>query len=98
MPFSDSKNQVVATVTLPKLSQPSAIAYDSGTGGIFVANPGQYNAPGTVSVISDKTDTIVSNVTVGNCPNALTYDSSQGEVFVSNIVDNIVSVISDASH
>jgi YVTN family beta-propeller protein len=96
--ISDNSNKVVATVTLPKLSNPSAIAYDSGTGEIFVANPGDSNAPGTVSIISDKTDAIVATVTVGTGPDALAYDSAKGEMFVSNGVDSTVSVISDSSH
>jgi YVTN family beta-propeller protein len=60
-------------------------------------NPGDNSAAGTVSVISDSTNTVIANVTVGTGPNALAYDSGKGEVFVSNRVDGTVSVISDSS-
>ena len=95
--ISDSNNKVVATVTLPKLSQPDAVAYDSGKGAIFVANPGTNSAPGSVSVISDSTYAIIATVKVGTGPNAMVYDSGEGEVFVVNSVDGTVSVISDSS-
>jgi YVTN family beta-propeller protein len=82
---------------LPKASQPSAVAYDSGKGVIFVANPGTNSAPGSVSVISDSTNAIIATVTVGTGPNAMVYDSGKGEVYVVNGADGTVSVISDSS-
>jgi DNA-binding beta-propeller fold protein YncE len=88
---------VVATITLPKLSQPDAVAYDSGKGAIFVANPGTSTAAGNVSVISDSINAIIATVTVGTGPNALAYDSGKAEVYVVNGGDGTVSVISDSS-
>ncbi len=95
--ISDSNNKVVATITLPPSSLPSALAYDSGKGEIFVANPGQRTAPGTVSVISDITHTIIATIPVGTSPVALAYDSGKGEVFVCNSADKTVSVITRSS-
>jgi YVTN family beta-propeller protein len=75
-------------------SEPSAVAYDSGMGELFVANSNSDN----VSVINDTTDTVVATVPVGTDPLAVTYDSGKGEVFVSNEKSANVSVISDATN
>ncbi|MCI4322867.1 MAG: PKD domain-containing protein [Thermoplasmata archaeon] len=75
-------------------SNPSALAYDSGMGEVFVANEGTNN----VSVISDSTNTVVASVAVGNEPDSIAYDSAKGELFVSNYQDDNVSVISDATN
>ena len=72
-------------------SEPHDAAYDSAKGEVFVANQGS----GTVSVISDSTNTIVATVPVGTDPNGVAYDSGMGEVFVANYGSNSVSVISD---
>ncbi len=79
--------------TLPVGYSPSAIAYDSGKGEIFVAIAGS----NSVSVISDSSNTVVANVTVGSLPHGVAYDSSKGEIFVANTNDGTVSVISDVS-
>ena len=60
------------------------------------------------SVISDGTNKVVANVTVGNYPTGVAYDSVLGKVFVANSnnnrgitgnsADNTVSVILDSSN
>ena len=60
-------------------------------------------AMGTVSVLSDTTNTFVANVSVGRQPLAIAYDSSMGEIFVANAGalsqgGNTISVISDATN
>ena len=39
----------------------------------------------TVSVISDATNTVLANVTVGNPPRGVAYDSAKGEVFYTQV-------------
>jgi YVTN family beta-propeller protein len=68
------------------------VAYDSGTGEVFVAN-----LFGNVSVINDTSNTVVATVGVGIYPDAVTYDPS-GEIFVANYFSNNVSVISDSNN
>jgi YVTN family beta-propeller protein len=69
------------------------IAYDSGKGEIFVTNADF----GSVSVISDSTNTVIANITSEIQPLGLAYDSGKGEIFVANSEHNMVSVISDSS-
>jgi YVTN family beta-propeller protein len=73
---------------------PLGIAYDSGNGEIYVAN----SASDTVSVISDKNNTVVANIPVGVDPSGAAYDSAKGEIFVCNKQDNSVSIISDTNN
>jgi YVTN family beta-propeller protein len=87
--ISDSTNTIVANVT--DGFNANALAYDSGTGEIYVTNTGD-----SVSVISDSNNTVVSNVTVGTNTVGIAYDSGKGELFASNGT-NAVSVISDSS-
>ena len=75
-------------------STPAALAYDSRKGEVFVALA-NYQA---VSVISDKTNEELVNVTVGQYPSGLAYDSAKGEIFVSNYNSGTVSVISDGNN
>ena len=59
---------------------PSAVAYDSGTHEVFVANPDA----GTLSVISDISDSVTNTVSgLSFTPFGLAYDSGKGEMFVS---------------
>jgi YVTN family beta-propeller protein len=92
--LSASANMVHAievTATIPVGTKPQGVAYDSCKGAIFVTNYGS----NTVSVISDRTDTVVATVQVGVEPVGVAYDSGKGEVFVANGGSNTVSVISD---
>jgi YVTN family beta-propeller protein len=89
---SGSANTVVATINVGYV--PSAEAYDSGRGEVFVAN----TYSNSVSVISDTTNTVVATVKVGGYPIDAVYDSGKGEVFVVNGNSANVSVISDATN
>ena len=79
------------------------LAYDSSMGEIFSTNGVAAN---TVSVISDSTNAVVANVTVGDDPLGIAYDAGKGEMFVVDhgaYADNgnpasTVSVISDSTN
>jgi YVTN family beta-propeller protein len=73
---------------------PNGVAYDSGKGEIFVAN----EFAGSVSVISEATNTIIATIPVGVRPWGVAYDAGRGEIFVSNRGSRTVSVISDATN
>ena len=99
--ISDIDNTVVATIAVG--TAPDGIAYDSGKGEVFVANSNPGNPtnsatpPGTISVISDKTNTVVSTITVDPVPQKMVYDSGKGEIFVIN-GGTTVTVISDSNN
>ena len=82
------------TTTVVVGGAPWGIAYDSAKGEIFVVN----SAAGTVSVLSDNTNSVVATVTVGASPYRDLYDSKKGEIFVANYGTNSVSVISDTTN
>ena len=86
--------QLATPPSVPVGSGPEWVAYDSGKGEVFVPN----NGDGTVSVISDSTDTVVATVTVGQYPVGIAYDASMGEIFVTNSGANSVSIISDSTN
>jgi len=79
------------THQIPVGSHPAGVAYDSGKGEVFVSN----TYDGTVSAISDITNTVVATIPVGSANN-IAYDSGKGEVFVTGT--GTVSVISDATN
>ena len=97
--ISPTNNSVVANIPVGNTFSVSEInmAYDPARGEVFVAN--KNNTFGnTVSVISDKTNTVIATVTVGQNPSGLTFDSGRGEVFVMNSNSNSLSVISDTTN
>ncbi len=53
---------------------------------------------GTVSVISDSSNTVVATMSVGYAPENIAYDQGKGEMFVTNYNSNNVSVISDSTN
>jgi YVTN family beta-propeller protein len=61
---------------------------------VFVSNA----LSGSVSVISDESNTVVATVTGLTGPLGLAYDSDKGEIFVVNSSHNTVSVISDSTN
>lgn len=97
---SDSTLKILANVSVPNNSSftdlyfENGMAYDSGKGEVFVAN--EYS--GTVSVISDTSNTIVATIAVGSYPMALAYDSGKGEVFLTNDGPSNVTVLSDTTN
>ena len=70
------------------------LAYDFVKGAIFVSN----SANSAVSVISDNSNSVVTNVTVGTQPKGLVYDSDKGEIFVANYFSDTISIISDSDN
>ncbi len=87
--------EVKTTITTG--SSPSGITYDSVQGEIFITSSLEN---GAVSVISDKTNTVVATIPVGEFPACIAYDPDRGEVFVANSLGNGVSamsVISDST-
>src|SRR5580658_8645778 len=72
---------------------PTALAYDSGKGEVFVTNYGSNN----VSVFNVTTDAVVANIPVGSAPTAAAYDQAKGEIFVSNWGSANVTVINDTT-
>ena len=94
--ISDSTNTVVATI--PVGYSPTAVAYDSGKGEIFVTTEPNYPTFTGVSVISDSTNAVIATIPVGNSPDGIAYDSGKGEIFVTNSGDNTVSVILDSNN
>ena len=101
--ISDNNNTVVATVPTGTnsvdQSHPIGVAYDSAKGEIYVVNSYPYTSgSGTVSVISDSTNTVLASIPVGDYPYYAAYDSGKGEIFVTNNEDYMVSVISDSTN
>ena len=73
------------------------MAYDSSEDLIFITsgNSGIYS---TVSVVSDNTNSFVTNITKGYNPHGIAYDSAKDEMFVANNADGQVIVISNSSN
>ncbi len=93
-------NDTVFTSVRGLGNNPSAGAYDPAKGLLFVANEGDPYAGttgDTVSVVSDSSNAVVANVTVGYSPDGVAYDPQLGEIFVANGGSNNVSVINDTN-
>src|SRR5208282_3505349 len=70
---------------------PSGLAYDSGTGEIFVTNSG-YNY---VDVVAQGTTTVSATIFLSTSPHGVAYDSGNGDVYLANYnVPGTESVIS----
>lgn len=52
----------------------------------------------TIFVISDSSNTIAQNISVGTDPTWIAYDSGTNELFVSATLGNLVDVISGSSN
>ena len=89
--FVYAVNGIGVTATVKVGGSPWGVAYDSGKSEIFVVN----SASGTVSVLSDSNNKVLTTVTVGQSPYRDLYDSGKSEVFIANYGANSVSVISD---
>ncbi len=74
---------------------PSGIAYDSAKGLLFMVNtdPNFVGSAGSVSVIDERSDTVIATVSVGYGPFMLAYDSGLGEMFVVNAYAGTMSVL-----
>ena len=77
-------------------------AYDPAKGEVFVVSDvldnAAYDIAGNLYAISDSTNSIVANVTMGEEPVGVAYDSGTSEVYVANNNATSVSVISDANN
>lgn len=98
--ISDNTNTVIANVTVDNV--PLGLAYDFGKGEIFVASVSTpdlnslLNPNVAVSVISDKSNTVVATVPMPIATVHLTYDSQQSQIFATYAGEsNVTSIISD---
>jgi DNA-binding beta-propeller fold protein YncE len=80
-------------VPFPRGTSPYGLAYDSAKGEIFVADKGK----SMVSIISEKNNAQVENVTVGPTPEFVAYDPAQGEIYVTSQTTDSVVVLSDSA-
>jgi len=88
--ISDVNNRVVSTVRLG--SQPSQLAYASGTGELFVVD----SEADAISVVSGVTGKVVTTLTGFLVPEQPVYDFERGEVFVADA--GKLDVISEATN
>jgi YVTN family beta-propeller protein len=99
---ADTAHAATVVDTIKVGGQPYSVAYDSGTGEIFVTN----FFGDTVSVILDTTNTVTETIPAGTKPYGVAYDSGKDEIFVTNNyvqirmsedaqISNTVLVISD---
>jgi YVTN family beta-propeller protein len=86
---SEGPSEQTATVG----DSPDSIAYDSGTGALYVSNQDSDN----VSVFAVGNHTANGAVAVGTTPEGLVYDSGAAEIFVANRGSDDVSVIADSN-
>ena len=87
-----SDNAVITTIAVG--SEPAAIAINSQTNTIYVAN----RASNSVSVISGTTDKVTSTVAVENNPDGIAVNPSKDDVYVSDSFSGDVSIISGTSN
>ena len=113
MAISDANGSLIANISMGTDSygnplDPVTIACDSGNGEVYVIGGDNLNTGEwyNVSVISDSTDTVVANISIGGggpLMNNIAYDSGKGEIFVYNASGHggaysYVSVISDKTN
>ena len=79
----------VVEATIPVGTDPFGVAYDNGSGAIFVTNSGS----GNVSVLSGTMAHPIATVPVGAQPRGVAYDPVDQEVYVANNASNNVTVI-----
>ncbi|MCI4323196.1 MAG: PKD domain-containing protein [Thermoplasmata archaeon] len=72
-------------------NEPYALAYDSGTSQVLVADEGDDN----VTAIWDSNGSIAATIGVGVEPDGLAYDPDQGEVFVADHSSGNVTVVNE---
>ena len=97
--ISESTNMVSTTITNAQWWFPVGMAYDSGTGNLYLADRGNLgNVRGAVYVISGSGNTVSTSMVVGFYPQQLCYDSGAHEIFVANSGDGTVSVILDSNN
>jgi DNA-binding beta-propeller fold protein YncE len=78
--FNAVNNSLIGNISLPSsLTGFGALGYDSAMGEILVTG-----ATFTVEVVSDSTNTVAANITVGYTPYATAFDSGKNELFVTS--------------
>jgi YVTN family beta-propeller protein len=92
--LSGTSGAPVATIAVG--TEPDALAYDSGNGGIYVANWGSDN----VSVIAGATNTVTDTILLpaSSLPTGIAYDAGNGAIYIANRGLNTVTVISGATN
>jgi len=86
---------VVTTLTLePAGSQPVALAVNSSTGRIYVANAASDN----LSVIDGASSTVIATIPVGSAPHGVAVDPRANRVYVANSGSNELTVIDGGSN
>ena len=100
--LSDSNNTFLATIQLG--GTPAGMAFDPSNGNLYVnylQYVGTIASLGWVSVVSDKSNSVVGTIQVGDDSDLphdnVAYDSGRGEIYVSNL-DGTVSIISDENN
>src|SRR5437764_1397688 len=88
------KNKVVTSIQACSYCDPEGLAFYPATGNVYVANFGT----GTVSVISDSTNRIISRLVVGNNPFGVLYDPANQQIYVANYSSRTVSVIDPSTN
>jgi len=78
-----------ATKTLTTGEIPCAIAVDSSSGRVFIAN----YASGTVTVLDGVNDSVVATVSTGAHPQAIAVDSSNHRVYVMSTQEGTTTVL-----
>jgi len=95
--FSTSKSayadSVVTTVSLGRFA-PVGFAFDPTNGDVYVASSGATIVP----VISELSNTVLANVTVGYDPTRIVFDSLNGNIYSANYDSSTVSVISESTN
>lgn len=86
---------LVTTLALePDGSQPVALAVNSSTGRIYVANAESDN----VSVIDSASSTVIATIPVGSSPRGIAVDAAANRVYVANSGSDEVTVIDGESN
>src|SRR6266571_1819043 len=84
-----STNQLLSEVPV---NDPRGIAYDSSNNYLYVAS-----ASG-ISIISDATSTVISNVTLGKGASGVAYNPYSNKVYVSNYLSSSVSILDGSTN
>ena len=76
-------------------TDPTGIAYDSGKGLLFGVNsyPNSLGRTGSVSVIDERSNSVIATVGVGYGPSMIVYDSGLKEMFVVNAYAGTTSIL-----
>lgn len=90
---NDTNNSIVATI---KVTDPTGIVANPSVDEIYVTSEEGSLAPGSLDVISDRTDTVLQSVTVGIEPSAVAIVTEENNLVVTNSGSGDVTVISDA--